>query len=133
MWTGTLSTGLVMAAVTLFAIDVHLPGGLVEGSERVEVARTAAFTTLVLAQLFNALNSRSETVSAFHRLFTNGWLWTAIAFGVVTQVLVVHLPLLQGAFGTAPLGLGQWLVCIGLASRVLCFGELRKMVLRTRR
>ncbi|MFE8887143.1 cation-translocating P-type ATPase [Pseudarthrobacter enclensis] len=133
MWTGILSTGLVMAAVTLFAIDVHLPGGLVEGSERVEVARTAAFTTLVLAQLFNALNSRSETVSAFHRLFTNGWLWAAIAFGVVTQVLVVHVPLFQGAFGTAPLGLGQWLACIGLASCVMCFGELRKVVLRTRR
>jgi P-type Ca2+ transporter type 2C len=132
MWAGILSTGLVMAVVTLFAIDLHLPGGLVEGAETVEVARTAAFTTLVLAQLFNALNSRSETVTAFHRLFTNGWLWAAIAFGVVTQVLVVHLPFLQGALGTAALGWEQWLACLALASGVLWFGELRKVVLRAR-
>ncbi|MGD6979379.1 MULTISPECIES: cation-translocating P-type ATPase [Citricoccus] len=132
MWAGILWTGLVMAVVTLFAIDLHLPGGLVEGAETVEVARTAAFTTLVFAQLFNALNSRSETVSAFHRLFTNGWLWAAIAFGAVTQVLVVHLPLLQGAFGTAALGWDQWLACLALASGVLWSGELRKVVLRAR-
>jgi P-type Ca2+ transporter type 2C len=132
MWAGILSIGLVMAVVTLFALDLYLPGGLVEGSETVAVARTAAFTTLVFAQLFNALNSRSETVSAFHRLFTNGWLWAAIAFGVVTQLLVVHVPFLQGAFGTVALGWDQWLVCLALASGVLWFGELRKVVLRAR-
>ncbi len=132
MWAGILSIGLVMALVTLLAIEVYLPGGLVDGSETVEVARTAAFTTLVFAQLFNALNSRSETVSAFHRLFTNGWLWAAIAFGVMTQVLVVHVPFLQGAFGTAALGWDQWLVCLALASGVLWFDELRKVVLRAR-
>ena len=93
-------------------------------------ARTAAFTTLVLAQLFNALNSRSERVSAFHRLFSNRWLWAAIAFGVVTQVLVVHVPVLQVAFGTAPLDLVHWAVAVGMASLVLWVEELRKLVRR---
>ncbi|SLM93271.1 Ca ion P-type ATPase [Brachybacterium nesterenkovii] len=64
MWGGILSIGLVMAVVTLVAIDMELPGGLIEGDQSVASARTAAFTTLVLAQLFNALNSHSETVSA---------------------------------------------------------------------
>ncbi|WP_035253602.1 cation-translocating P-type ATPase [Agrococcus lahaulensis] len=132
MWGGILSIGAVMAVVTLLAVDLHLPGGLVEGSDDVATARTAAFTTLVLAQLFNALNSRSEHASAFHRLFTNRWLWAAIAFGVVTQVLVVHVPLLQAGFGTAPLSLEQWLTCLALASCVLWFDELRKLVIRSR-
>ena len=30
-----------------------------------------AFTTLVLAQLFNCFNARSDRTSAFHRMFTN--------------------------------------------------------------
>ncbi|MGM1030369.1 MAG: cation-translocating P-type ATPase [Actinomycetota bacterium] len=130
MWSGIVSIGAVMAFVTLLAIDIFLPGGLVEGAEDVETARTAAFTTLVLAQLFNALNSRSERVSAFHRMFSNRWLWAALAFGVVTQVLVVHVPFLQAAFGTAPLAPEQWLVCVALASVVLWFDELRKVGIR---
>src|SRR5690606_31594716 len=64
MWTGILSIGLVMGLLTLLTIDIFLPGGLVEGGDSLEVARTAGFTTLVLAQLFNAFNSRSETTSA---------------------------------------------------------------------
>ncbi|QCU77310.1 cation-translocating P-type ATPase [Citricoccus sp. SGAir0253] len=130
LWAGILSTGLVMAVVTLLAVDLHLPGGLVAGTGTVEQARTAAFTTLVLAQLFNALNARSGTASARHGLFTNRWLWAAIGAGLASQVLVVHLPPLQAAFGTVPLGPGQWLACLALASVVLGAEELRKVVLR---
>ena len=65
MWTGILSIGLVMGVITLLTIDIFLPGGFVAGSDSLEVARTAGFTTLVFAQLFNAFNSRSEITSAF--------------------------------------------------------------------
>ncbi|HEX2419816.1 MAG TPA: cation-translocating P-type ATPase C-terminal domain-containing protein, partial [Micromonosporaceae bacterium] len=46
------------------------------------------------------------------------------------QVAVVHLPVLNTAFGTVPLSWQQWLVCTALASTVLWAGELRKLVLR---
>jgi len=48
------------------------------------------------------------------------------------QVAVVHLPFLNIAFGTAPLSLDQWLVCAAMASGVLIYSELRKLVGRTR-
>ena len=132
MWGGILFIGLVMAAATLLTMDVFLPGGLVEGEDSLAVARTAGFTTLVLAQLFNALNSRSETTSAFHRLFVNPWLWGALGVALLLQVLVVHVPFLQTAFGTASLDLGHWLVAAAMASSVLWLDELRKAVLRAR-
>ena len=94
------------------------------------VARTAGFTTLVLAQLFNAFNSRSETSSAFRHLFTNGWLWAAVALGVLLQVTVVHTPFLQAAFGTASLDVAHWAVAIAMASVVLWFDEARELVVR---
>jgi hypothetical protein len=40
------------------------------------------------------------------------------------------VPLLQSAFGTAPLAPEQWLVCVALASVVLWFDELRKVGIR---
>ncbi|WP_239021595.1 cation-translocating P-type ATPase [Nocardioides jishulii] len=130
MWRGIVTLGLVMAGATLFAIDLFLPGGLVEGHDTLDVARTAGFTTLVLAQLFNSLNARSETTTAFHGLFANKWLWGAIALGVVLQVAVVEVPFLQVAFGTASLDLAHWAACVALGSVVLWYDELRKMLLR---
>lgn len=130
MWAGILSVGLVMAAVTLLTMDMFLPGGLIEGSDSLEVARTAGFTTLVFAQLFNTFNSRSETTSAFHRLFSNPWLWAAVAVGAMAQVAVVHLPPLQAAFGTTGLDLAHWAAAIAMASAVLWFDEVRKVILR---
>jgi magnesium-transporting ATPase (P-type) len=130
MWRGILSIGLVMALATLFAIDLFLPGGLVEGNDTLDVARTAGFTTLVLAQLFNSLNARSETTSAFHSLFANRWLWGAICLGIALQVAVVEVPFLQIAFGTASLDLAHWAACVALGSVVLWYDEIRKMLLR---
>ena len=130
MWSGILLIGLVMAVVTLLAIDIYLPGGLVEGDCGIDNARTAGFTVLVLAQLFNSLNARSGTTSAFRGLFANRWLWAAIGLAALLQVAVVHLPPLNAAFGTAPLAAGQWLACAALASAVLWAGELRKLAYR---
>lgn len=79
MWQGVITTGLAIALGTLLTIDLYLPGGLVEGDRTLDNAPTAGFTVLVLAQLFNCFNARSETASAFHGLFANCWLWQAVA------------------------------------------------------
>ena len=130
MWFGIFWVGLVMAAVTLVALDLRLPGGLIEGSGEIDEARTMAFTTLVLAQLFNCFNARSDRTSAFHHLFTNRWLWGAIALSLVLQIAVVQLPFLNEAFGTAPLAPTDWLICTALASAVLWADEAKKLVRR---
>jgi len=133
MWRGIVSIGLVMGIATLLTMDIFLPGGLVEGSDTLDVARTAGFTTLVFAQFFNAFNSRSETTSAFRHLFSNGWLWASVGLGVVLQIAVVQLPLLQTAFGTTSMDMAHWAVAIAMASTVLWFDELRKLALRALR
>jgi potassium/sodium efflux P-type ATPase len=130
MWWGVIEIGLVMALAALLTLDLYLPGGIIDGAQSLDNARTAAFTVLVFAQLFNCFNARSETVSAFHHLFVNPWLWGAIALSALLQVAVVHVGWLNVAFGTVPLSLGQWGVCVAMGSTVLWFGELRKWVLR---
>jgi P-type Ca2+ transporter type 2C len=130
MWMGVIQIGIVMAVVTLLTIDIYLPAGLIEGSHDVDSARTAGFTVLVFAQLFNCFNARSENTSAFRHLFVNPLLWATIALSVLLQVAVVNLPFLNLAFGTVPLTLDQWFVCAAMASVVLWGSELRKLVNR---
>jgi Ca2+-transporting ATPase len=135
LW-AVLQIGLVMALVTLLTLDLYLPGGLIDGGRSLDNARTAAFTTLVFAQLFNCFNTRSDHASAFHAPFSNAWLWAAVALSALLQVAVVHIGVLNAAFGTVPLDAGQWLTCFAMASLVLWYGELRKLLrhlLRRRR
>ncbi len=130
MWWGVMQVGIVVAVVTLLTIDMYLPGGLIEGSDDLAHARTAGFTVLVFAHLFNCLCARSETASAFTGLFTNPWIWGAIALSAALQVAVVNLEWLNLAFGTVPLTLDQWITCAAMGSVVLWFTELRKLARR---
>jgi magnesium-transporting ATPase (P-type) len=124
--------GVVSAVAGLLALDIELPGGMIEGSGDIDTARTMVFTTIVLAQIFNAFNARSDTVSAFVRPFQNRLLWAAVALTVALQIVVVHVPFMNRAFDTEPLDAGRWMLCLGLASTVLFADELRKLLHRGR-
>ena len=121
------SSASIMAAGTLFVLDASLPGGFVEGTGDLRYAQTMAFTTLMLFQIFNVVNARSDERSAFAHLFTNRWLWAAIALSLALQVAVVYVPFLQRAFGTVGLSGGDWLRCVAVASSVLWLREISKL------
>jgi P-type Ca2+ transporter type 2C len=130
MWGGIFFVGAVMAAGTLIVLDASLPGGLIEGSGSLGYAQTMAFTTLMLFQLFNVFNARSDERSAFAGLFRNHWLWAAIGLLLVLHVAVIYVPLLQEAFSTVSLSACDWLSCALVASSVLWLRELGKLVTR---
>jgi len=131
-WAHLVWLGLVMAVAVLATMDLLNAGGLIPGADSFETARTAGFTVLVVMQLFNAFNSRSMTLSAFHRVLSNRWLVGATLMGLVFQVLVVQMPFLQTAFGTTSLTLEQWGICLAMASSILWVEEFRKLVTRRR-
>jgi Ca2+-transporting ATPase len=130
MWLGIATVGVVMAAGTLLVLDASLPGGLVEGFGDLRHAQTMAFTTLVMFQLFNVFNARSDKTSAFTGLFTNGWLWGAVGLSLVLHVAVVYVPFLQEAFSTSSLSGADWMWCAIVASSVLWVREVGKAVAR---
>jgi Ca2+-transporting ATPase len=132
MWSGILFVGAIMAAGTLFVLDASLPGGLVEGAGDLRYAQTMAFTTLMMFQVFNVLNARSDETSAFRGLFANRWLWGAVGLSVALHAAVVYTPFLQQAFSTTALAAGDWLRCAAVASSVLWLRELAKAVTRAR-
>jgi Ca2+-transporting ATPase len=130
MWVTIAVVGITTAIAGLVALDLELVGGLLGGDGDLATARTMLFTTVVLAQIFNAFNARSDRVSAFVKVFENRLLWAAAGGTMLLQVAVVHLGFLNRAFETVPLTLDRWMICWALASTVLAADEVRKWAAR---
>jgi Ca2+-transporting ATPase len=126
MWAGIALSALVIGAGTLAAMDAGLPGGLIEGAGTPEYARTLAFNTLVVYELYNVFCARSDRDSAL-RGRANAWLWLAVAAALALQLAVIYLPTLQRAFGTVALDARDWLLCTGIAASVVLARELEKL------
>ncbi|HSL56602.1 MAG TPA: HAD-IC family P-type ATPase [Acidimicrobiales bacterium] len=121
---GLLIVGATMAVGTLVVLDQAL-GELAE-----ERALTLAFTTFVMFQVFNALNSRAEARSVFDReTFRNWRLWGALGVVVGLQVLITRWGPAQDVFDTVDLGWGDWGLAIAVAASVVVVEELRKLVM----
>ena len=131
MWAGIAFVGAIMATGTLLVLDASLPGGLIEGSGSPRHAQTMALTTLMMFQLFNAFNARSDTASALRGLFANRWLWAAVGLSLLLHAALIYVPFLQQAFSTESLGVDDWLICLAVASSVLWLRELGKLAHRT--
>ncbi len=130
MWRGIFFVGAVMAVGSLYVLDAALPGGLVQGAGTLRHAQTMVFSTLMLFQLFNLFNARSDDETAFRGLLKNRSLLAAVALSVMLQWLVVYAPFLQRAFSTESLTISDWVRCTAVASSVLWLRELQKAVTR---
>ena len=75
-----------------------------------------------------AFNARSTERTALVGLFSNKWLWGAVALAVLLQVAVIYVPFLQQAFSTTPLTAQDWLLCAAVGSSVLWLRELSKLI-----
>jgi len=130
-----------MMVGTLAVLDAYYPGGLFTlfasgtGPNAADEthARTMAFTTLMMFQLFNVFNCRSAWRSAFSGFFENRWLIGAVALSLFSHVLVVYVPVLQTAFHTVGLSALDWVIATGVAAVLLVIMELVKLALRMER
>ena len=140
-WWYLAGVGLVMMVGTLAVLDAYYPSGLFTlfatgtGPNTADetYARTMAFTTLMMFQLFNVYNCRSGWRSAFSGFFENRWLLGAVALSLFSHVLVIYVPVLQTAFHTVPLSALDWLVATAVGATLLILMEVVKFVLRVQR
>jgi Ca2+-transporting ATPase len=115
---GCLTAGVALGA---FAYAWYSDG-------RVERARTAAFSTLIIAELLRAFGARSERQTIWQiGLCSNRQLCVIVAASFALQLAISQLPVLQQLFGITPISLGQWSAWIVLGAVPLLVLELRKM------
>ncbi len=94
-------------------------------------ARTVAFYTLTMFQMFNVLAIRVERDSVFTTgFFKNKYLIAAVLSTILLQFAVIYVPPLQGVFETTPLNLYEIVICSLVASSAFLFVELEKMFKR---
>jgi P-type Ca2+ transporter type 2C len=92
-------------------------------------AQTMTFTLLCAFQWFNGLNARSYRRSVFKiGIFSNHFVMAGLTVAIGLQILVVHLPLLQGLFHTVALSAADWALIVMVASSVLWVDEIRKLI-----
>jgi Ca2+-transporting ATPase len=140
-WWRIAGIGAVMMVGTLGVLDAYYPGGLftllatgsAPNAADEDYARTMAFTTLMMFQLFNVYICRSTWRSAFEGFFDNKWLLGAVTLSLLMQVLVIHVPVMQAAFHTVALSLSDWMIATGVAAVLLVVMELVKLAVRTKR
>ncbi|MBW3002360.1 calcium-translocating P-type ATPase, SERCA-type [Candidatus Woesearchaeota archaeon] len=114
--------GIIMMLGTLGIFQWYNP------ETNLAYAQTIAFTTLMMYQMFNVINMRSEDYSIFSLgLFSNKWLIGAILLSIGLQAAVVHLPFMNTIFGTVSLTALDWIYAIVISSSVLIFGEIVKL------
>lgn len=111
-WT-ILGRGTYIALISIATFLIAFLGAANQDADALALARTMAFTTLVLAQLFYVFECRSERFSPFELgFFKNKFLILAVLSSVVMQISVLYLPILQNIFQTVPLNPWQWLIII---------------------
>jgi P-type Ca2+ transporter type 2C len=119
----TILVAAAMAAGTLFMFG----RGFSQGG--IDLARTLAFVTLAMFQVFNALNVRSRTQSVFKLgLFSNKYLNIAIPVSVLLLIGTVYLPFMQRIMQTVPLSADDWTLIIPIASTIFFVEEIRKFL-----
>lgn len=107
-------TVLSAGALASFFLAVYALGFKPSDTTDLKSIQTIVFTTLVFAQLFHTLNFHSDRISFFRaNPFVNRALVIALAISFAMQFLVILVPPVMRAFGTAYLGLNGWLVVLG--------------------
>ncbi|MBO0930302.1 cation-translocating P-type ATPase [Fibrella aquatilis] len=121
LWVGLL-IGAVTIGVQAWAIHQKLPHW-----------QTMVFTVLCFSQLGNAAAIRSQRSSFFSvSLLVNKPMLGALLVAVVSQLLIIYVPIFNRLFNTQPLSWSELGITVVAASLVFWAVELQKLVTRHR-
>ncbi len=121
----------IIPIVDTFAILMVFWIGLNRYPGHLEAAQTMAFVTLCLSELFRAYTSRSEHFSIFSiGVLSNKWMQVAVGSSLILVLLTVYVPFLRVFFGTAFLGLNDWLIMLPFMFMASVASELIKIIQR---
>ncbi|KAI5079779.1 hypothetical protein GOP47_0005258 [Adiantum capillus-veneris] len=90
---------------------------------------TLAMSTLVVTEMFNALNALSERNSLLEvPPWVNRWLLVAIAVSMGLHITILYTPWLSEAFGVVPLNYNEWLLVLLFSFPVIPLEEALKLI-----
>ena len=106
--------------LTVFFKDAEVP---------IEGARTMAFATLILAELFRAYGARSEHISVFKLgVFSNKFMNISVAGSIGLLLAVIYIPGVNSIFDNIMLAPIYWIPIIILAFIPFAASEIHKLI-----
>ena len=124
---------ILLVGLLLFAGAFGLFEWELHQGESVQAARTAAVNVLVFGELFYLFNCRSLSRSMFTLgLFSNPWLFVGVITMGISQLLFTYLPGMQQLFGTANLGVEEWVLIMIIGTVVFIVVEIEKKIATSR-
>ena len=130
-----ISLYLTLILIPLFGYYYHgNPWGLRDPEMVLTEAQTMVFITLVLAELVNAFNCRSDYLSLFKvGVFKNRFLILAVLASLGMMVAVIEWDPLSALFRTTPLRWQDWVVATILSLTLIPVVELTKWLIGRKR
>jgi len=114
-----VSMGSILAAITLILYSLYYNINL-------QLARTIAFTSIVLSEFGRGLSSRSESIPIW-RLPVNKWLIISLFISLILQLIAIYTPL-SIVFHTTPIHGATWPILLVTPLTILLVDEARKVL-----
>ncbi|MDD3175692.1 MAG: cation transporting ATPase C-terminal domain-containing protein, partial [Candidatus Nanoarchaeia archaeon] len=117
---------LFVGTLALFLWEINIAG------MDLNKARTMAFATIIMFELFHTFNSRSLHSTIFNKtFFNNKYIFVAVGLSVILTLLTIHTGVGQVLFGTVGLTGFDWIIIFAVSSSVVFVAELIKALVNS--
>lgn len=133
LWCGLLIGGLAFANYLFFYARHSVGATSVSTGSTLHMQATAlTYLTIVLCQLGNILQRRSQKGLFTTYQFHNIQLWLALAFSMFCVLNIIYNPWIAPYFGAGSLSLVDWLYALAGAAVFLATREVQRMFIRSK-
>lgn len=127
---------ITIISLTLYfiALELYAPEWLTlpKESPQLYLPRTFVFSTLLICELLNVYNTRSDRRSFFKvPLLSNKYLLGAVLISLIANFVLIYTPPLANLFQLSPIPLIDWLIIIPLSFLTVAAEEIIKWYWRT--
>ncbi|MDQ5885642.1 MAG: P-type Ca2+ transporter type, partial [Patescibacteria group bacterium] len=130
LWCGLVIGGLAYANYILFFNRNGMTAdGVATGSTLHMKATALTYLTIVLCQLINILQRRSQDGLFTRYQFHNKQLWFAILLSLISVLLIIYSPI-NVYFGANPLNLIDWSFALSAALIFLVIREVQRVIVK---
>jgi Ca2+-transporting ATPase len=120
-------------SLTMFAVTLPIAVYYLKNYDLVK-AQTMTFAIVILYQIFNAYNNKTENKSIFKiNPFDNKWLNMSVLFSFLVLIALIQLPVVDRYLHLVDLTLQDWVVATAAGSTAIAAGEIARLASRKSR
>ncbi|TXT67703.1 MAG: Calcium-transporting ATPase [Promethearchaeota archaeon] len=127
---------IICLSLYIIALQIYVPNWrqLDKYASELYLPRSFVFSTLIICELLNVFNCRSERQTIFQKnFFNNLWLLGAVFLSFILNLVLIYIPFLADIFQIAPLAWNEWFIIVLLAFITVIAEELIKLYYRKRK